>query len=219
MYVSTTWPRRVGLMALTALAACGPAAAGSEPGVRPTPSAPPSAPADAQGGQATRRGYVEADVRFMQGMLAHHAQAVEMTALVPQRASRDDVRLLSQRIEVSQRDETLIMQRWLAARNETVPGPHAHHGEHAGMPGMLTAQEMARMAAASGPEFDRLFLEGMIRHHEGALQMVAALFDSPGAAQDSEMFQFASDVDADQRAEIARMRTLLNALRSAAPRR
>ena len=153
--------------------------------------------------------YTGADVRFMQGMIGHHAQAIEMTALVPSRTSRDALKLLAQRIEVSQRDEMAMMRAWLRARGQSAPDPHAHHGGGALMPGMLTAEEMARLAAATGPAFDRMFLESMIKHHDGALVMVNDLFATPGAGQDPEIFAFASDVDADQRMEIARMSALL----------
>lgn len=175
-----------------------------------TDVAPPEPP---QGAAAdTGRSYSRADVRFMQGMIAHHGQALAMTALVPGRAGRTDLPLLAERIEVSQKDEIEKMQRWLRDRGEQVPAPAEHHHHDVGqplMPGMLTAEEMARLAAATGPMFDRLFLESMIRHHEGALVMVADLFAS-GGGQESEIYQFASDVDGDQRAEIDRMRRLLN---------
>lgn len=165
-----------------------------------------------------------ADVQFMRGMLAHHAQALAMTALVPTRSLRADVRLLAERIDVSQRDEIAIMRSWLADRGVPVPaadsahaGHHAQHDSgghgdgagHAMMPGMLTDAELAQLARARGAEFDRLFLEFMIRHHEGALVMVADFFATPGAGQEPQLFGFASDVDADQRAEIRRMRALL----------
>ena len=119
------------------------------------------------------------------------------------------MRLLGLRIEVSQSDEIRMMQRWLQAHRQPLPGPHAHHMPGGLMPGMLTREEMARLAAARGPAFDRLFLEGMIKHHEGALTMVRTLFATAGAAQDPDIFAFASDVDADQRMEIDRMRALL----------
>jgi len=155
-------------------------------------------------------GYTAADVKFMQGMIHHHAQALDMVALVADHTSRDDMRKLAQRIEISQADEIKMMQRWLEARGQEVPGPHAHHMAGAPlMPGMLTPDEMAQLAAAKGPEFDRLFLEGMIKHHGGALTMVQELFATPGAGQESEMFAFASDVDADQRMEIDRMQGML----------
>jgi uncharacterized protein (DUF305 family) len=160
----------------------------------------------------------------MQDMIAHHRQAVEMTALVPQRAGSASIRTLARRIEVSQDDEILLMRHWLEARRAVVPDVHAHHGHHAGhgahagpgtahdMPGMLTDAQLARLAAASGAEFDRLFLEFMIFHHEGALVMVADLFAAEGAGQETEIFQFASHVDSDQRMEIDRMRRLLSIL-------
>jgi uncharacterized protein (DUF305 family) len=173
---------------------------------------------------AGRPRHVDADVRFMQDMIAHHRQAVEMTALVPQRAGSASIRTLARRIEVSQDDEILLMRHWLDARGAAVPDGHAHHGHHAGhgahggpatahdMPGMLTDAQLARLAAASGAEFDRLFLEFMIFHHEGALVMVADLFAAEGAGQETEIFQFASHVDSDQRMEIDRMRRLLSTL-------
>lgn len=156
-------------------------------------------------------GYSEADVRFMQGMIPHHAQALDMTGLIAERTENQDIHRLAQRIEISQRDEIARMQRWLERRGESVPGEH-HHG--ALMPGMLTEEEMARLSAARGSEFDRLFLELMIHHHEGALVMVDDLFTTDGAGQEMEIFLFASHVDSDQRAEIARMRSMLNSTTS-----
>jgi uncharacterized protein (DUF305 family) len=170
---------------------------------------------------AAARPYSEADVRFLHGMIPHHAQALEMTALVPSRSTRQDVRLTAQRIEVSQQDEIAMMQQWLRARRLEIPAAgagHQHGAGHAHMPGMLTPQEMDRLRAASGAEFDRLFLEYMIRHHEGALVMVAELFATPGAGQEPELFGMASEVDSDQRMEIARMRAMLNGQLSGAPR-
>jgi uncharacterized protein (DUF305 family) len=157
--------------------------------------------------------FTPADVRFMQGMIGHHAQALDMTALVPAQSSSDAIRKLAQRIEISQADEIKMMQEWLIRRGQKVPDQHAHHAPGAPlMPGMLTAEEMARLAQAKGPEFDRLFLEFMIKHHDGALVMVRDLFATPGAAQESEIYAFASDVDADQRMEIERMRAMLKEL-------
>jgi uncharacterized protein (DUF305 family) len=151
-----------------------------------------------------------ADVQFMQGMIGHHQQAIEMAELLETRTASDAMRKIGQRIEISQQDEIKMMQRWLTVRQQTVPDVHAMHMHGATlMPGMLTAEEMDRLAAAKGPAFDRLFLEGMIKHHGGALTMVEELFSTAGAGQDSEIFMFASDVDADQRAEIARMGALL----------
>ncbi|MCC7032043.1 MAG: DUF305 domain-containing protein [Acidobacteria bacterium] len=157
--------------------------------------------------------FTPADVRFMQGMIGHHQQAIEMAALLPSRTSREDMKLLGKRIDVSQVDEIRMMQDWLRARGQTLPDPHAHHQPGATlMPGMLTQEEMARLEAATGVAFDRLFLEGMIKHHAGALTMVRELFAEPGAGQDGDIFAFASDVEADQQMEIDRMGALLREL-------
>ena len=155
--------------------------------------------------------FTPADVHFMQRMIGHHAQALEMTALAQSNSSNEAIRKLAHRIELSQADEIKMMQEWLTRRGQPLPDPHAHHAAGAAlMPGMLTAADMARLAAAKGTEFDRLFLEFMIRHHEGALVMVQELFTQPGAGQESEIFAFTSDVDADQRMEIDRMRAALD---------
>lgn len=154
--------------------------------------------------------FSDADARFMQGMIGHHSQAVEMVALIPDRTDREAMRLIGMRINVSQADEIDLMRTWLADRGLPPPDPHAHHMHGATlMPGMLSPEEMERLGKAKGMEFDRLFLEGMIKHHQGALTMVAELFASPGAGQDSEIYAFASDVDADQRMEIDRMGAML----------
>jgi uncharacterized protein (DUF305 family) len=206
--------RGLGLVAIVvAIGACRTTPRNEAPATAPTPAQP-----QARGGSAaTPRRYAAADVRFMQGMIAHHAQALAMTALVPARTTRGDLRLLAERIEVSQRDEIALMRQWLEQRGEKVPSiaaGHEHHaaGQQALPHGMLSEAEMAQLARASGGEFDRLFLELMIRHHEGALRMVAELFAAPGAAQETETYRLATDVDADQRAEIARIRALLQQL-------
>jgi len=157
--------------------------------------------------------YTGADIKFMQGMIGHHAQAVDMVALIPTHTNREDMKLLGKRIELSQVDEIKMMQRWLDVRGQQIPPPGGHrmHGATL-MPGMLTPEEMESLAAAKGSEFDRLFLEGMIKHHGGAIEMVHDLFNTPGAGQDVEVFAFASDVDADQRMEIDRMGAMLNAI-------
>jgi uncharacterized protein (DUF305 family) len=191
-----------------------PAAAGDE---MPPAIVQPGAPGDetksispAKATDLSRVQHTEADVTFMQGMIGHHRQAVEMAALVPSRSSREEFQLLAKRIDVSQQDEIKMMQEWLQARGQANPGEHAHHMEGAAlMPGMLTPEEMTRLAAAKGTEFERLFLQGMIKHHAGALFMVKELFAQPGAGQESEIFAFASDVDADQRMEIRRMEIML----------
>ncbi len=155
-----------------------------------------------------------ADVRFMQGMIGHHAQALDMTAWVPTRSSREDMRLLALRITLSQEDEIKMMEGWLEVRDEEVPGVHDHNEPGATlMPGMLTAEEMSRLEEATGAAFDRLFLEFMIQHHEGALIMVDGLYATAGAGQESIISAFASDVVADQRAEMDRMTGLLNTMR------
>jgi uncharacterized protein (DUF305 family) len=217
MAVYTAWPCRIVLVlaATAGVAAC--RSAGVEPRAQILqPGAPGEASRVIAADKAIDLSKVQdtaADVRFMQGMIGHHAQAVEMVALVPRRSSRDDMRMLALRIDVSQADEIKMMQGWLQVRGQALPDPHAHHAHDAAlMPGMLTAEEMARLAEVKGAEFDRLFLEGMIKHHAGALAMVQELFSSPGAGQDPEIFAFASDVDADQRMEIERMSALLKEL-------
>jgi len=169
--------------------------------------------AAAMAADLSKVGYTQADVRFMQGMISHHAQAVEMVALIPTRTEREDMRQLGHRIDISQADEIKMMQHWLEARGQQAQDEHAHHMHDAKlMPGMLTPEEMGHLTAAKGDEFDRLFLEGMIKHHGGALTMVQELFSTPGAGQEVEIFSFASDVDADQRMEIDRMGGMLNAI-------
>jgi uncharacterized protein (DUF305 family) len=154
-------------------------------------------------------GHSATDVAFMQGMISHHGQAVRMTSLVEGRTARDDLPKMAERIEVSQRDEIAQMEAWLTARGETVPDAGAH--DHGGglMPGMLTEDEFAALEAASGPEFDRLFLLFMIRHHQGALQMVSDLLASDDGGLEPEVFQLAQHIDADQRIEIARLNDVL----------
>lgn len=180
------------------------------------PGAPGEAPKTITAEQArnlSRVRHTPADVAFMQGMIGHHAQAVEMTALRAERSTSNEMRLLCLRIEISQADEIKAMEGWLTARGEALPDPHAHHAAGATlMPGMLTAGEMDRLRDAKGAAFDRLFLELMIKHHEGALVMVERLFATPGAGQESAIFAFASDVVDDQRAEIDRMSALLKEL-------
>ena len=154
-------------------------------------------------------------VAFMQGMIGHHAQALDMTGLVPSRSSHPGLKLLAERIDVSQRSEIDLMRRWLRGRGHALPGVDAHahaamgHGEL--MPGMLTREQLGELAAAQGTPFDRLFLQRMIRHHEGALQMVSQLL-ATNRDLDAETFRFVSDVDADQRAEIQRMQSLLRSM-------
>jgi uncharacterized protein (DUF305 family) len=159
----------------------------------------------------------QADVEFMQGMIMHHSQAVEMTALIPSHTENKDVRSLGARISRSQSDEIKFMERWLALRREPISmampemDKNRDHSAHSMplMPGMLTAEQMDALRKAKGAEFDHLFLTGMIQHHNGALIMVKELFDTPGAGQDAELFNFATDADNSQRAEIRIMQGML----------
>jgi uncharacterized protein (DUF305 family) len=158
----------------------------------------------------------QADIDFMQGMIMHHSQAVEMTALIASHTENQAVRSLGAKISSSQSDEIRFMQRWLASRGESVPmtmtgmtGMDMSGRAMAPMPGMLTAQQMEELRNAKGAEFDHLFLTGMIQHHNGALIMVKDLFDAPGAGQDADLFNFATDADNTQRAEIKIMQHML----------
>jgi uncharacterized protein (DUF305 family) len=164
------------------------------------------------------------DVEFMQGMIMHHAQAVEMTALIESRTQNKELRLLGARISHSQSEEMRFMKRWLEARGQPteMPMPKMSGMDMPGMdmsrdtnfemlmPGMLTATQMALLKRAQGADFDKLFLTGMIQHHNGALVMVKDLFDTAGAGQDAELFSFATDVDSGQRAEIRIMQKMLD---------
>lgn len=156
-----------------------------------------------------------ADVQFMQGMIMHHAQAVEMTALIDSHTQNKELRSLGARISRSQSDEIEFMKRWLTLRGEStsmsMPDmPGMDMSSHSMlMPGMLTAKQMDALKKAKGKDFDHLFLTGMIQHHNGALIMVKDLFDTAGAGQDAELFNFATDVDSGQRAEIKIMQTML----------
>jgi uncharacterized protein (DUF305 family) len=151
----------------------------------------------------------------MQGMIMHHAQAVEMTALIESHTKNKDLHSLGARISHSQSDEIKFMQRWLETRGQPTSMPMHHmpgmdmSSHNMLMPGMLTAKQMDALRKAKGDEFDHLFLAGMIQHHDGALIMVKDLFDTAGAGQDAELFNFATDVDSGQRAEIRIMQTML----------
>jgi uncharacterized protein (DUF305 family) len=176
---------------------------------KPSRTLPPST-------RATLPPRSQADVEFMQGMIMHHSQAVEMTALIGSHTENKDLRLLGARISSSQLDEIKFMRRWLAARGERVsmaklgmPGMEMPREAMALMPGMLTLEQMKALRNAKGAEFDHLFLTGMIQHHNGALTMVKDLFDTAGAGQDAELFNFATDADNSQRAEIRIMQGML----------
>lgn len=168
--------------------------------------------------------HTAADVEFMRGMMAHHAQALVMAGMAPSHGANAQVLLFCRKITLSLRDEITMMQQWLKERGQVVPvvaaDGHDHdHGvagmdmrSHASMTGMLTEDQLEVLAHARGERFDRLFLTDMIQHHEGALTMVAKLFNTPGAGQTPEIFGYATSVNADQRAEIAHMQGMLSTL-------
>lgn len=176
---------------------------------KPSKTLPPST-------KATLPPRSEADVQFMQGMIMHHQQAVEMTALIPSHTGNKDLHSLGARISSSQSSEIKFMQRWLAARGEptSMAMPGMPDMDRSGrpmalMPGMLSLEQMDALRKSKGPEFDHLFLTGMIQHHNGALIMVKDLFDTAGAGQDADLFDFATDADNTQRAEIKIMEIML----------
>jgi len=174
--------------------------------------APSAAAAQGAAADSGRPPYNAADVRFMSGMIDHHAQAILMAGWAPSHGASASVRALCERIVVGQRDEIAFMQRWLRDRGLPVPpgdGSHDHD-----MPGMLTPAELAQLDAARGPEFDRLFLTFMIQHHQGAITMVNQLFSANGATLDDLIFKYASDVNVDQTTEINRMGRMLAAMSS-----
>ena len=214
------WRVRYRIAAILLTAAAGASCRSAAPAAAKPPLVQPGAPgqpsrviAAAQASDLSQVQYTGADIKFMQGMIGHHAQAVEMVALVPSRTASDGVRKLAQRIDVSQQDEMKMMREWLLARSQQIPDPRMHHMMGATlMPGMLTPEQMTALAAATGTGFDRLFLEGMIKHHAGAIAMVRELFATAGAGQTPEIFSYASDVDADQRMEIDRMGSMLKEL-------
>jgi len=223
----------------------GAACAGARPSVAVAPSGERPAPAPASGPltvsemealwrartDSARRRFTDADVRFMTGMIGHHAQAVGMSNLAPTNGASASIRTLAARIINAQQDEIALMQRWLRDRGQPVPEVHIaghqvmvdsggdSHAHHAHMPGMLSAAQMAELAASRGPAFDRLFLTFMIAHHKGAVVMVNELFATDGAGQDAEVFKFASDVQVDQSTEVARMARMLEAMGAVAPAR
>jgi uncharacterized protein (DUF305 family) len=203
-------------------AAC---AASAQPGTPPAPG--PVSDAEFEEifrarTDSARMRYTGADVHFMTSMIHHHAQALEMANLVEERTTNRQIRTLAARIHNAQTDEIRTMQTWLRLRGEPVPelhemdgrvmvhgpGEHAHHG----MPGMLTPAQFAELRTVRGPAFDRLFLERMIEHHNGAVEMVRALFATDGAGQDEDAFRLATDVQVDQITEVRRMDLMLSAL-------
>ncbi|MFC5346098.1 DUF305 domain-containing protein [Brevundimonas staleyi] len=232
------------LAALTAGLLAGPALAQTPPPASP-PIFQPGAPGQPsrivtpeQAKELGRTSFTEADVAFMQHMIVHHAQAVEMVGLLETRGSDRRVKLLGRRIALSQEAEMAIMRNWLEERGRPLEmqgmdhaamGHGAHDGmDHAAMghampdpddtpvmAGMLTPRQMRTLAASEGPAFDALFLTGMIQHHQGAIDMVHALMETPNAAQDTLLSDFTAAVIADQQAEILRMQSLLSELPTA----
>jgi uncharacterized protein (DUF305 family) len=181
-----------------------------------------AAPAAAQGGHQHQHAaanpsdtarFTEADVRFMSGMIGHHAQAIDMARMAPTHGASATMLRLTERIINAQQDEIALMQRWLSVRGQPVPEaravPMTHEGHAMLMPGMLTEAQMRQLDAARGEEFDRLFLVLMIQHHQGAVSMVRELFSSYGAGHDDTVFKIASDINVDQTTEIARMQRML----------
>ena len=204
-------PRTIAAAVFAAVVQAG-AAAQTGTAAQTTPPAEPKARPD-----LVLYTYTQADVEFMQGMIPHHAQAVAMATMAPTHASSPQVKLMCERQLVSQRDEIEIMRNWLRDRGQRVPAANStrHRMVMNGMehdmlmPGMLSDEEMAELGKARGDAWDKMFLKFMIKHHEGALKMVEVLFATHGAAQGDDMYAFASDVFADQTAEIERMQKML----------
>jgi uncharacterized protein (DUF305 family) len=214
-------PRRGTSVLAVALALAGAAcASGDDTGTaaRDVNIVQPGAPGESseqldEAPQRQRPEHTDADVAFVRDMLAHHAQALRMTRLVPDRTQRDDLPLLAERMDLSQEAEIELMRGWLEARGEDVPSltDHGHEAGRQDMPGMLTERELLALEAADGETFDRLFLTSMIRHHEGALVMVQQLF-AAGGGEEREIARFATHVEADQTVELGRMRSMLEEL-------
>jgi len=187
----------------------------------------PSVAEQAAAVDSVRRTYTQVDVDFMAGMIHHHAQALVMSRMAPSHGASPSLQIMARRIINAQNDEIDLMQAWLRDRGEPVPEPrtageretdggHAMHADHGAghemMPGMLSDEQLAALDAARGEEFDRLFLQFMIQHHQGAVTMVNELVAAPGAAREEAVFKLASDIGADQTSEITRMQTMLSDL-------
>lgn len=225
--MTDTATRRALRTGIAALLLSGSGIAFAQSGAQTVPIVKPGAPGQssqtlsaADAIKLAQASYAPADVAFMQGMIVHHQQAVDMAALVKARTNTEELKTIAGRIETSQADEITFMQTWLKERGEPVADPmmkgHAAHMHHM-MEGMASPADMKALAAAKGTDFDRRFLTLMIAHHEGALDMVEKLLDEEGTASDPVMFQFVNDVDSEQKTEIGRMDKLLAAL-SADPR-
>jgi uncharacterized protein (DUF305 family) len=197
--------------------ACGGSRTDAAPGEGTAPVAD-ERPGASEFIEAGTPGYVPADAEFVRDMIVHHQQALDMTTLAPDRTDSDDMLLLARRIEETQVFEIDLMRRWLEERGELVPGKvhgewaHNDHADHDGMAGMASPEQMAALADAEGEGFDRMFLELMIGHHEGALIMVDELLETERGGKEPQLFMMLSHIDADQRAEIARMQRMLEEL-------
>jgi len=213
---------RSSLVCAAWLSGCAAAAFGQQP-AQPEKSVPliqPGAPGkpekiltEATTAGTGPQGPTDADVKFMQGMIMHHNQAVEMVALMPGRTKNPKILALGQRISISQTDEVKFMKRWLTYRGKPLTEmgdmPGMEHMAMPLMPGMLTPKQMDALRKSTGAKFDQLFLTGMIQHHGGALTMVKDLFDTPSAAQDAQLFDFTADIGVTQQGEIDTMRNML----------
>jgi uncharacterized protein (DUF305 family) len=210
---------RVALLSVSAAAAFAQATAPPEqtvPLIQPgAPGKPEKILTEATTAGTGPQRATDADVKFMQGMIMHHNQAVEMVALMPTRTKNPKLIALGQRISISQSDEMKFMKRWLTYRDKPIDEmggmdmSKMPHMDMPLMPGMLTPKQMDALKKASGSKFDQLFLTGMIQHHGGALTMVKDLFDTPGAAQDMQLFDFTADIGVTQQGEIDAMRNML----------
>jgi uncharacterized protein (DUF305 family) len=217
------------IVAAAAVLTVGCASGGTQPAPGTGPPQPAAGTTTAQAPawiakmDSGRVRFSPADVEFMQGMIHHHAQAILMAGWAPSHNANPAIRELCARIVVAQRDEIVFMQRWLSEHGQQVPDADPAHFMMTGMtmtlmPGMLTPEQLKMLNDSKGKEFERRFLESMITHHQGAIVMVQRLFQSQGATQDDYVFKFASDVDADQSAEIERMTRMLNSGSLAVPR-
>ena len=217
--------RACGAIATLLLAIASAGCGGARTGVDAPPSPAPTSTAELEvlyraRTDSARMRFTEADVRFMTGMIHHHAQALEMAGLAPTRGASPSLQILTARTINAQRDEITVMRQWLRDREQPVPEVHTGGLDSTVrvpddgmlMPGMLTRQQLGELDAARGPDFDRLFLTYMIQHHGGAVTMVHDLFATDGAALDEAVFKIASDIQVDQTTEIARMERMLQAL-------
>ena len=207
------------VLAAFIVAGCGGASrAKTSTGLGSAVARAPRTPAEIAAADSGRPPFTKADVDFVSGMIGHHAQAVLMAGWAPSHGASPSVQALCERIVVAQRDEIKFMQRWLRERKQPVPDGDTSHMMMAGMnmklmPGMLTPEQLTELDKARGADFDRLFLNYMIQHHNGAIEMVETLFSSNGAVQDEDIFKFASDVHVDQITEVNRMTKMLEGIK------